>query len=241
MKYILLFSILCFSKSFQTYIYSENEDQEIQIKLELRTMAIAPFNSEMIYINSENREDPIPLSFNAYHRSDPINYIGPPDLVFFRLVQPNDPGLPPVKLPVASFSVNPNNYPERILLFFVKVDNPENNSGRRFRVLGMNDTFEAFPTGKIIIFNPTDFVLQGKVNNEVRDFGFGPSEPFPLNASTHTAFAIETTIGPRMVFEGVFNYTEENRVILMLRPPRRRGSIRFSAHNIFERAPPTTP
>ncbi len=231
----LIFMSLSLKCAFLKMIYADEVSIRPIVSFEFSTMAVSPFNFEQIFIQAKKDQPPVALSFNAYHRSETIEYEGVPELIFFTLKESEIPDSPPKLTPVASFIINSENYPEKILFFFHQIENDKNNSTRSFRVLAMNDTLDSFPPGKIIIFNPTDVILQGKVNGQISEFGFGPSKPFPLSTSTHTAFALETVIGPRIVFEGVFNYSENNRVILMLKPPRRRGSIRFSAHNIFER------
>ena len=48
------------------------------------------------------------------------------------------------------------------------------------------------------------------------------------------AFLVETRAGPRFVFEKDLQYAENRRVILLLEPPRRRGSYKIQATNLIE-------
>lgn len=188
-------------------------------------------------MQAKEKEEPVVMSFSQYRRSATVEYKGPTPLVFFRQAPNPDPTLPPLRIPVATWAIAPNSRVKEALLFFLPLAQPEAD-GSLFRIYAMDDSYAAFPRETLMIFNATGARLFGAVVGKEMVFEAGATGPFELNRNTRAAFAVETRDGPKMVYENVLEFAGENRVIFMLRPPKRAGSLRIEAYNIIESLDP---
>jgi len=205
------------------------------VEVTLKTLSIGPEITDTIYLQAHPEAPPSKLTFHKYRRSDPIEYKGPAQLVFFRQEPSPDPDAPPRRIPVARSFLRPEHPPEELLLFFQTKTEPDPDTGALFDVVGMDDSTDTFPKNSVVVFNATGFNLYGMVDKTHQEFSSGPSDVFKMPPSLYTAFAVETRTEYRMVFENTLQFGEDTRVILMLRPPRRKHSIRFQCYSILER------
>lgn len=215
-----------------------DEDEPPTVEITIKTMAIGRGDFDGVLLQAEEDADPVALSFSRYRRSDPVEYKGTVPLVFFRQTPNPNPEEPPVRTPVATYSMNPDNPVEDLLLFFLPLPEPDPATGFPFKVFGMDDSLAAFPRDSAIIFNATGALLYGRVNGDEQVFRAGASQAFPLGRDFDAAFAVETRDGPKLVFENVLQFSEDLRAIVMLRPPNRARSIRIVSYNIIERLDP---
>ena len=176
------------------------------------------------------------LSPGKFMKGRVHEYEGPASLVFFREQPdplPNDPANIK-KIPIAQ-TVIPNGISKAILILTAAAD----DSGREFNVHFIDANPSSFPSNTIRVFNATGVRLAGKVGTENKYFNPGVSPPFSLdpflNKGIPVAFLVETNEGPKFVFEKDLEYAENRRVILLLEPPRRRGSYKIQATNLIER------
>ncbi|QXD22529.1 hypothetical protein F7C95_11255 [Opitutia bacterium ISCC 51] len=113
------------------------------------------------------------------------------------------------------------------------------DSSNKFNVHFVDADPSNFPINSIRVFNATGVRLAGKVGTQNRYFEPGISDSFSLNPfideGIPVAFLVETNEGPKFVFEKDLEYAENRRVILLLEPPRRRGSYKIQATNLIER------
>jgi len=218
------------------------------VSVTLKTLSIGRGNFSGILVQAEEGEDPVPLTFSRYVRGAPVEYEGPADIVFFRQ-QPNPvPDLPPVRTPVGVVSMDPNNPVEEALVIFYPISAEEAGGARpapigqdlvaqytpQFKIWVMDDSLEAFPRDSLMVFNATGARLFGSVIGREMVIPAGATGPFGIGRNFTAAFAIETQDGPKLVYENVLEFSGEKRVIFMLRPPKRRGSLRIQAYAITE-------
>jgi hypothetical protein len=175
------------------------------------------------------------LSLGKFMKGRVHEYTGQARLTFFRERPEPTPADPNrvVRDPVAQ-TVIPDGIYEAILIFTAS---PQDTASE-FTVY-LIDGGSGFPSDSIRVFNATGVTLAGKVGTQNRYFNPGPSEPFSLepffNKGIPVAFLVETREGPKFVFEKDLEYAKDRRVILLLEPPRRKGSYKIQATNLIER------
>ena len=164
-------------------------------------------------------------------------YRGPSQLAFFRdLSTPTAADPHNLTRQTIAQVIIPSGLEKGILIFTANRVDP--GSGREFRVYLINGDPDEFPANSLRVFNATGVRLAGKVGRESLYFEAGPSEAFNLSPFLEegipVAFLVETSQGPRFVYEKNLHYRENRRVILLLEPPRRRGSYKIQVTNLIE-------
>jgi hypothetical protein len=175
------------------------------------------------------------LSLGKFMKGRIHEYQGPAQLLFFREQPdptPEDPDRV-IRIPIAQTQIPPGVQEAILILTIAPKDNME-----EFRV-HLIDGGPRFPANSIRVFNATGVRLAGKVGRENKHFDPGASDPFSLepflNKGIPVAFLVETNEGPKFVFEKDLEYAANRRVILLLEPPRRKGSYKIQATNLIER------
>ncbi|MGE9295435.1 MAG: hypothetical protein ACQKBV_04020 [Puniceicoccales bacterium] len=182
------------------------------------------------------------LKFRRVQRSSPIQYHGPNPIVFFREVPAPSPedATAIERVLVARYEV-PSGIDEA-LLFFRAAGEPV---GSRFSVQGMDDSLEAFPGDSMVAFNATGAPLIARIGEDDHRVRPGANAAVSfrefIDEGIPVGFAVETDDGPKLVFENHLDYAENYRVILMLAPPRRQGSMRLMVYSIPETLGPMIP
>ena len=177
------------------------------------------------------------LQLGKYVKGPIHDYQGPSQLEFFREIS-------------APTATNPQNLTRRtiarvvissgmeegILVFTANRVNP--GSGLEFQIYLIDAGPRDFPANSLRVFNATGVRLAGKVGRETLYFGTGASRAFSLSPfmaeGIPVAFLIETQQGSRFVYEKDLQYKENRRVLLLLEPPRRRGSFKIQATSLIE-------
>ena len=165
------------------------------------------------------------------------DYQGPSQLEFFREISaPTATNPQNLTRRTIAQVVIPSGLEKAILVFTANQVNPE--SGREFQVYLIDAGPRGFPANSLRVFNATGVRLAGKVGRETLYFGAGPSRLFSLSPfkaeGIPVAFLVETRQGSRFVYEKELQYKENRRVILLLEPPRRRGSYKIRATSLIE-------
>ena len=180
-----------------------------------------------------------PLRFNTSGRSRLYEYEGPMPLVFFEEeASPTEADPHAVtRTPVATISLQ--NAPEKVLLLFHP--NPNHpDSGPKYSVSGVNLNDEAVPGGHISVFNFTRqeyMAAIGRRRNrgeeEFVKIKPGINEPRPIHPSGPVnLFAMIKDEGWTEVYENNFQCDSEERLLLVLFPPRFPGSINIGGRLI---------
>lgn len=213
-------------------------DVETRTSISFSTLRVGEGSFGDIRYFSSEAEISEPLDFRLVQRSGPYSYSGPREMVFVREVPAPNAGNPEgfTYQPLARINI-PKGWNE-VLFFFEELepDAAARNGGLPYKVHMMDDSLSAFPVGSIVVFNACGARLAGKVGDKRARFNEGPAEAIDFskakNGALTTAFAVETADGPKLVFENRLEFSENYRVILMLAPPRRTGSIRIQVYNI---------
>ncbi|NBB77933.1 MAG: hypothetical protein GVY36_00550 [Verrucomicrobia bacterium] len=227
---------------------SQTEDAET-ISVIFSTLKVGSGSFEGIrYFESQDKVSS-PLDFRLVQRSGPYEYRGPREITFFETIPAPSAADPEavVNKPLARTSI-PRGL-TNVLLFFEKLSRKDQNDGESlpYRIHIMDDSMAGFPENSVVVFNACGPKLVGSVGKERRRFEYGPANPIDYGrvktGSFSTAFAVETSDGPKLVFENRLELSKGYRVILMLAPPRRQGSIRIEVYSIpqpVDSQPPIT-
>lgn len=177
------------------------------------------------------------LRLGKYIKGPIHAYQGPSQLKFFREISaPTATNPQNLTRRTIARVVIPSGLEEGILVFTANKVNP--GRGREFQVYLIDAGPRDFPANSLLVFNATGVRLAGKVGRETLYFGAGPSRAFSLSPfmaeSIPVAFLVETRQGSRFVYEKNLQYEENRRVILLLEPPRRRGSYKIRATSLIE-------
>lgn len=176
------------------------------------------------------------LSLGKFMKGRVHEYQGPASLVFFREEPDPLPNKPEnkIRIPVAQTTI-PSGIEEALLI----LTPAGGNSNREFFIHIVNADPTNFPINSIRVFNATGVRLAGRVGSDNKNFNPGISPPFSLepfiDEGIPVAFLVETNEGPKFVYEKDLEYARDRRVILLLEPPRRKGSYKIQATNIIER------
>lgn len=193
-------------------------------------------NGNWTHIKFESRHQTVDtISLGKFLKGRVYEYEGPARLVFFRERFDPTPDKTDhiVRLSVAQTSI-PSGVSQAILIFTpAPKDSPS-----EFTVHFVDAGATNFPANSLRIFNATGVRLAGKVGRENQYFETGISKAFSLtpylNEKIPITFLVETNEGPKFVFEKAIEFAAQRRVILVLEPPRRKGSYKIQATNLIE-------
>lgn len=196
-----------------------------------------------VYDDEGVLEKSLPLSFKTSGRSQAYAYEGPNPLVFFEeepAPSVEDP-LAMRRTPVAQLPI-PAGVDEVLILFYRNPQYPE--SRMKYRLRAIDVRADSIPAGHISIFNSTRQKLLGAIGEEVEpgDPGVlevvpGINRPVPIHPKGSVKLAFEfKNEGWQRVYENTFECQSDERLLLVIFPPRFPGSadlggklIRFAA------------
>lgn len=229
---LLLFACL------SSHALNAEGEAESRTSISFSTLLLGKDDFEDIRFFQGQNNISAPLEFRLVQRCGPYTYSGPREMVFVREIPaPTDEEPEAVAYePVARVNI-PKGWDE-VLFFFEELAPGEvDKEGKLpFKVHMMDDSLSAFPAGSLVVFNACGVPMAGKVGKERARFAPGPAEAINFSNTRDSvltaAFAIETADGQKLVFENRLEFSENYRIILMLAPPRRAGSIRIQVYNI---------
>lgn len=171
--------------------------------------------------------------FNRSERSITYEYKGPSPLVFFRTTQ-NEEG-ETLYQPVASVSFPPEPTKQNVILFFEpqkeKKDGP-------YDVSVMPDQGTEFPKHSIVFFNTMDVPFIGMLAEHRLMLPPGTSEVFDvsgfLSKDVPIILAIRNDEDLHLVARNQIRFSPERRTLMILRPPKRKGSLRIRTQRLTE-------
>lgn len=194
---------------------------------------------DLYYYSGETFE---PLEFHRTHRSiRTYEYKGP--LTFgiyvknpaFMVADPKS--TPYIKI---SESTPPANAKRQLIVFAASpLNRHASDLKRRFSLYHIDDSPEAFSRNTIIVVNTTGAELYGRVADSQITLPTGYSDPIRYtsgtsNNTTTIAFALETIQGAKLVMSNDLKIPDNRRVLLILEPPRRPGSLRIAVRMLSE-------
>lgn len=214
--------------------------EEESVSFDFRVFRVGNADVEGVQYLPSPIEEPRELSFLRYRRS-PVTYEyrGPNPVTFFRTVPdptPEDPAATR-REPVGQLAIDPSI--KEALVFFItnRLHGRAPNEPEMY-VMAMDDSESGFPPETMIIFNATGARLASRIAGNDSWLGYGPSRAFSMRKfieeAVPVAFAIESREGPLIVYENDFRFTSDERVIMLLEPPRRPRSIRIQTRLIVD-------
>jgi len=216
------------------------QNEEI-VEFDFRVFGVGKDSYEGLFYFS--RGEYLPIAFHRTHRSiETYHYRGPKSLQIFVKNPDYNPTRPSTHpyLPIAS--VNIGDYSNEMLLIFSAA--PDNRdvftTGRRFRIFPLNDDTSYFSSNTIVVLNATGARLTGRVAQTRIDLPVGLSQPIPYQGIGNKeqgnliAFAVETATGSKLVMSNEVSLSNNRRILLILEPPRRPGSMRISARKLTQ-------
>lgn len=227
-KLLLLFAPLMF-----LWGNPQHEESPEHLEILFSVFPLESANWEGIYYAPTG--DPVEkrseVAFNPNERSLGYKYHGPPVLHFFRISH-NEEGepIPQVVGSVNLLSAQPN---DNVILFF----EPE-PSTHRFQISVMPDSSEHFPNESIVFFNTMNVPFIGILNDSRFVLQPGLSSPLSvkefLGRDVPIALAIRDNEDIHLVAKNNMRFFRDRRTILILRPPRRPGSLRIRTQRLTE-------
>lgn len=211
--------------------FGEIADEDT-VEIDFRVFNVERERIENLFIISDG--ETVPIRFYPKARSEVYEYEGPKRIRFYDLnrINPDDPALSPVLGEVWS---RPG--VSEALIFFLKVGDGE----RGYRLLFTDDSQSHFPFGSIRVLNATGSILAGRISDQSMRLGFEASQPIemdelrdeeagPGSTEVSFAFAIQIDEGYELVFANRIRFKDDQRSILVLRPPRRPRSLRVYSY-----------
>lgn len=219
---------------FFSSIYSWSIAQESiqpRIKLSFNVYAIRPikglnygvFNEENSIISST------PIKFRAGGRSKDYTYNGPKQITFF-----TEEPAPTIENPLAvtrkeKASVTiPEGIKEAVLVFLSKKSSEQEAEGNDYRIIVINDDQQSLPWGNILVFNGTNATLKGNIGKDSSDVmeifpGQNPPVRITPSGQVKLAFKFRDQFW-QLVYSEQFSCSKNERMILMMFPPRTEGA-----------------
>jgi hypothetical protein len=183
------------------------------------------------------------LEFHRTHRSiRTYQYKGP--LAFgIHVKNPDYDATDPQSLPYTKISESspPTRSKRQLIVFAASSLNRESSDPeRKFTLYHIDDSPEAFRRNTIIVINTTRAELFGSVADSEISLPTGHSSPIPYtsgnsaSSATNISFALETKSGAKLVMSNDLKLPNNRRVVLILEPPRRPGSLRIAVRMLSE-------
>ncbi len=175
-----------------------------------------------------------PVIMRSRVRSDPHPYEGISLFSLYNRFPSSDPEQEYIYRRVTSVQL-PDSAKE-VLIFLLPPTHARNPEDNRWIILALNDTAEGFPPGTLKVLNATGVRLDGVVGEQVFSLGLEISEAKPFNVITtdrsgsiDIVFALNLGESHEMVYANRLRFNPSMRSILVLRPPRRPGSIQIDS------------
>ncbi len=174
-------------------------------------------------------EASVPVAFKTSGRSALYTYEGPSPLVFFReeTVRGLNGGLAIERRPMARVNLQPQ-VDEMVLIFF---KNP--GEGDPYIARPVDIRPDTIPEGHIVLFNATRQVLLGAIGEDVKPEntgvraihpGVNPAVRIAPRGRVRLAFEFQD-LGWHRVFNREYDCNPDERLLLVIYPPRFPGSI----------------
>lgn len=164
----------------------------------------------------------IPLRFYTVSRSPAYNYRGPDPIVFYRWEYDLSEPSKKMKIPVGSVSLS---YRKRNLLFIFLQATDSQIENPNFNIQTFNDSSSHLPTNKLIVYNLSGRLLEGRIGGKSVRIGPGPTAPF--SASNSLPVTLWYKINGKAVpgFNLSLTLKRNHRYLLFFFPPSIEGTI----------------
>lgn len=219
-------------------LIGDPSSEESAIEIEFSAIAVErtyPF--PLYFESSEGVFEEIDL--HPRRRSSKYTFEGSGYVSFYReLPRPNEEtGVLELPNPIAKVSVK-ELHEETLFIFWNRPSQGRDSTSHE--VLVMDDSKQGFPFGHFVIVNTCGANLLGRIGNTRQRIGSTVTEPFSVrdmvnrNNRIELAFAVPIGDELELVYANDLELSRDARTIIVLRPPRRPGSVRITAHSISE-------
>jgi hypothetical protein len=205
--------------------------------VEFRAFNLRPGNfSEIYFYDSKNQISPI--EFKKKSRTDLLTSRVNIEDNFLRFYLPNaSQDLSEAMEPsvIASVWINPA-WQTPLLIFSDRSDGDE----IRYSVTAIEDSFQRFQIGSVKLVNLTGANVIGSLDGEIiRLMNDSASEDFklPANERIEVAIAAQALTRHHLLYKNTLSLNKKTRSLLILRPPKRSGSIKIQGQLLIEYDP----
>lgn len=226
-----LVGLLLFFSSCSLCYGSENSPFERSISFNVHSTRPVSGLSYAVYNEDGAIRESIPLRFRTGGRSEVYNYRGPANIVFYE-----EEPRPTAEDPNAVFRrVKARaTIPERmneVLFVFVPQGGARQSSGENdYRIIVIDDSESAVPWGGLMVYNGTSVELLGNVSGGSRssttiNFAPGQNKPEIISPTgrVQLAYKFHDEFW-QLVFADNFSCSADERLILLIFPPRNEGA-----------------
>lgn len=204
-------------------------EKEIEIDLEFRVFSLDRAAIEGLFYQVEPGEI-APLKFASRSRSAPHRYRGSPNLSIYRKNASAEENALPY-LVVGSVEIPPQ--AKEPLIFFLPLPSPESGEASGYRILAMEDSPQFFPYGYMRVLNASGAPLSGQVGDQGLQLGFEVSPAWSTKSLfsqggqwVNLALFVQIRDDRELVYANQLTFDSDARSILVVRPPRRKNSLR---------------
>ncbi|MGF1451214.1 MAG: hypothetical protein ACFB21_03950 [Opitutales bacterium] len=221
---------------------AEAADPPATVERTFRVASLDGSRPEGLHFATEGRD--VELEFRRFRRSQDYEYVGPPTMTFFTRSVTEDGTI--IRTPVGVVEVAPEE--NEVFILFLTTDSLIDRRLRQttlpYSLLWLDDSRSGFPFGSIRVVNACGASLIGKVGDEELLLPYSCTPPMDFdeidindNGWIPFAFAIKTPEGYEIVYRNEVQFSEADRTLLILRPPRRARSLRIQTF-LIEQADP---
>ena len=199
------------------------------------------FDEEGILVDSRE------LSFRSGGRSITYDYEGPKRIIFFtpKKVRRDD-GQTTIQRNVKASASIPQNLTKALIVFMQKPASERVTGEPSHNVLLIDDSESALPWGGLAIYNATTVTLLGSVENgESSDgkrisinSGQNPPSLIAPTGSVRLAYKFKDEFW-QLVYAKTFSCSVNERILLLILPPRSKGARQVRGAVITDRINPT--
>ncbi|MGZ0656819.1 hypothetical protein ACWPKS_14530 [Coraliomargarita sp. W4R72] len=205
--------------------------------VEFRAFNLRPGNFSEIYFH-DTKNKITPIEFKKKSRTDSLNgrVNIENNLLHFYLpnksTNPLDASEPTL---AASVWINPN-WQAPLLIFSEQSTGDE----PRYSLIAIEDSFQRFPIGRVKIVNLTGANVIGSIDGEITKLqSHTASQDFdlPSNGRIEVAIAAQAQTRHHLLYKNTLSLNKKTRSLLILRPPKRTGSIKIQGQLLIEYDP----
>lgn len=209
--------------------HAQAKVEEIELKLEFKVFSLDRKSIDGLFYEIEPGEI-APLKFSARQRSEPHRYRGSQVVSFYTRNSSTTADAPPYII-AGSVQIAPEMKEPLIFFLPLQSSNPDESNG--FRIIAMDDSPESFPYGYVRVLNASGAPLSGQVGNQGIRLGFEVSPAWSSRSLfsregqwVNLALFIQIREDYEVVYANQLTFETEARSILVVRPPRRKNSLR---------------
>lgn len=231
---VILFAILIVSG---LPIATKGDDQTV-VEVEFSAIAVNRYMPFSVYFEASEGEFE-KIDFHPRRRSSLFTFEGEGAIHFYDEYPTKNTQTGEIIRPRPFASVPTEELYDKSLLIFWNDSIPE-HSNRTNYISVLDDSETGFPYGHFVIVNACGAELVGRIGNTNHNISNTITEPFftrymrDENNRIRLAFAVQIQDNYELVYANELELSTDVRSIIVLRPPRRPGSIRITAHTINE-------